>query len=226
MEFLIPLSRTTTNSLTTRSSSNFAMSCAFTKSLPQSQDRKRMVKLKLSTKLSSTLWSEAWCSQGELGRWPLQSPMGVQNNSENLYLRNPFFASLWLQAMILMEVGIGSLRRDLYSEGDNEALMRASLDLVEEHRSKAKLRVAAYQQCAKRFFDSKVRRRDFRVGDLILKEVFLCTRKPSAWVFGPNWEGPYRIAKVIRPRTYHLKRLNGSKVPRAWNTEHLRPYYQ
>ena len=63
--------------------------------------------------------------------------------------------------MIPVEVGTGSLRRDLYDEVENEALMMASLNLVEEHRSKASLRIAAYQQRTKRFFDSIVKRIDF-----------------------------------------------------------------
>lgn len=69
----------------------------------------------------------------------------------------PFLLAYGCKAMIPVEVGTGSLWRDLYNEADNEAFMRASLDLVEEHRGKTSLRILAYQQRTKRFFDSKVK---------------------------------------------------------------------
>ena len=69
-------------------------------------------------------------------------------------------------------------------------------------------------------------KKKFRVGDLVLRRVFLNTRDPAAGVLGPNWEGPYQIEDVLDPGTYKLARLNGELVPRYWNDEHLRKYYQ
>ena len=51
-------------------------------------------------------------------------------------------------------------------------------------------------------------------------------KEVNAGVLGPNWEGPYVIAEVLRPGTYRLKWLDGKMVPWSWNTELLRPYYQ
>ena len=60
----------------------------------------------------------------------------------------------------------------------------------------------------------------------MLRKVLPNTKKVNAEVLGPNWEGPYVIAEVLRPGTYRLKRLDGKMVPRSWNAELLRPYYQ
>ena len=60
----------------------------------------------------------------------------------------------------------------------------------------------------------------------MLRRVFLATRDPKADVLRPNWKGPYEIEAVIRPGVNKLARLKGGLVPRAWNAEHLRIYYQ
>ena len=84
----------------------------------------------------------------------------------------------------------------------------------------------AYQQKMTRYFNKRVRDRQFSIGDLVLRRVFLATRDPKAGVLGPNWEGPYKIEAVIRSRVYKLARLEGRLVPRAWTAEHLKKYYQ
>ena len=60
----------------------------------------------------------------------------------------------------------------------------------------------------------------------MLRKVLPNTKEVNAGALGPNWEGPYMIANVLQPGTYKLKRLDGKVVPRTWNVELLRPYYQ
>ena len=43
-----------------------------------------------------------------------------------------------------------------------------------------------------KYYNSKVRHRDFQVGDLILRKVMGAIRDPSQGKLEPNWEGPYR----------------------------------
>ena len=128
--------------------------------------------------------------------------------------------------MVPVELNPPSHRRLTYDQPTNEQLLLETLDSVEESREKAQLRVAAYQQKIAKYFNSKVRERKFKIGDLVLRRVFLNTRDPAAGVLGPNWEGPYQIEEVLDPGTYNLARLNGELVLRYWNGEHLRKYYQ
>ena len=76
------------------------------------------------------------------------------------------------------------------------------------------------------YFNKKVIDKQFSIGDLVLRRVFLSTRDLGEGVLGPNWEGPYEIEAVIRSGVYKLARLAGGTIPRAWNAEHLRKYYQ
>ena len=64
--------------------------------------------------------------------------------------------------MILVEVGIPSLRRDIYNQEENFALQQYKLDLIEEKRDLAALRIASYKQRSKRYFNSKVKEMRFK----------------------------------------------------------------
>ena len=75
-------------------------------------------------------------------------------------------------------------------------------------------------------YNTKVRPRDFHVGDLVLRKVMTATRDPSQGKLGPNWEGPYKIVDCHRKGTYYLETINGQKLHHQWSTEHLRKYYQ
>ena len=75
-------------------------------------------------------------------------------------------------------------------------------------------------------YNSKVRHRNFQVGDLILRNVTGATRDPSQGKLGPNSERPYRITSWQRKDTYHLEALDGQKLHHPWNTEYLKKYYQ
>ncbi|XP_074373912.1 uncharacterized protein LOC141714283 [Apium graveolens] len=128
--------------------------------------------------------------------------------------------------MFPVEVGSGSLRRDRYTKKDAEVNQRLHLDLLEETRENSQLRLAAYQQCAARYYNKKVKGQLLKVGDLVLRKVMSNTKNPQYGVFGANWEGPYKIKAILWKRTYHLDDLEGKLVPRAWNAEHLQKYYQ
>ena len=104
--------------------------------------------------------------------------------------------------------------------------MRLQLDLVDEIRAAVEQRLARYQDCMTKHYNSRVRHRDFQVGDLVLRKVMGAARDPTQGKLGPNWEGSYRVMLWQRKDTYHLETLDGQKLPHLWNIEHLRKYYQ
>ena len=120
-----------------------------------------------------------------------------------------FSLAYGVEAMILVEVGIPSLRRETYNQDENHALMSYELDLLEEKHDLAPLRIASYKRRSKRYFNSKVKEKRFKEGDLVLRKVLPNTKEVNAGVFGSNWEGLYMIADVLRPGAYRLKRLDG-----------------
>ncbi|XP_074363508.1 uncharacterized protein LOC141704072 [Apium graveolens] len=128
--------------------------------------------------------------------------------------------------MVPVEVGSRSLRRDRYTEEVAEVNQRLYLDLLEETRQNSQLRLAAYQQRTARYYNKKVKGQLLKVGDLVLRKVMPNTKKPHHRVFEANWEGPYKIKAILWKDTYQLEDMEGKLVPRTWNAEHLRKYYQ
>lgn len=104
-------------------------------------------------------------------------------------------------------------------------MLNDSLDILDERRDEALVRMANYQQSVAKYYNSKVRPRTFNEGDLVLRKVFQNTAEPNAGKLGANWEGPYRIIKVVRPGVYRLETNDGVEVLRSWNSHHLRKYY-
>uniref|UniRef100_A0A2N9EWG4 Uncharacterized protein n=1 Tax=Fagus sylvatica TaxID=28930 RepID=A0A2N9EWG4_FAGSY len=89
-----------------------------------------------------------------------------------------------------------------------------------------RLTTRVYQQRMARYYDRRVKHREFKVGDLVLRKVTLATKDPTQGKLGPTWEGPYRVVKFHRRGTYHLEKLDGDALPHPWNAEHLKKYYQ
>ena len=76
-------------------------------------------------------------------------------------------------------MGLTSYRVDNHNEGKNDEAMRLRLDLVDEVRATTEQRLARYQNLMVKYYNSKVRHRDFQVGDLILRKMMGSTKDTS-----------------------------------------------
>ena len=138
----------------------------------------------------------------------------------------PFRLTYGNEAVIPAEIELTSYRIGNHDEARNDEAIRLQLDLVDEVKAIAEQRLARYQELMAKHYNSLVRHRDFKVGDLILRKVMGVAKDPTQGKLGPNWEGPYRITSWQRKGTYHLETIDRQKLPHPWNTEHLRKYYQ
>ena len=64
--------------------------------------------------------------------------------------------------------------------------MHLQLDLVDEVRVTVELRLARYQDLMTKHYNSRIRHRDFKVGDLVLRKVMGANRDPTQVKLGPN----------------------------------------
>ena len=137
----------------------------------------------------------------------------------------PFSLTYGAEAVIPLEAGFPTLRTSSFSPSTNDVLLERSLDLIEERRECATVRLAYYQHKLKRGYDANVKARPLAPGDLVLRKVFGSAKNPTWGKLGPNWEGPYRITSVAGIGVYYLEDLENKAALHPWNVNNLKMYY-
>ena len=90
--------------------------------------------------------------------------------------------------MIPAEVKFPEVRRKLLPELEelNNAMLVDNLDLINENRDRALVRIQNYQHAAAKYYNSNARNRRFNEGDLILRKVFQNTAERNTGKLGTN----------------------------------------
>ncbi|VFQ95450.1 unnamed protein product [Cuscuta campestris] len=137
----------------------------------------------------------------------------------------PFSLTYGCEARLPIEAEFPTFRESNYQPQQNEEDHLAELNLVEERRMFAEVKMSTYQQVVKKYHDNKVGPRYFQVGDEVLRRRE-ASRPGDGGKLAKNWEGPYRVRAIIRPGTYRLEILDGVPIERTWNSHHLRKFYK
>jgi hypothetical protein len=98
--------------------------------------------------------------------------------------------------VVPVEVGLTTLQTSTYNNQQNEEQLHLNLALIDEVKETAEARMRRYQEKMVRHYNSKVKPRQFSIGDLVLRKVTLATKDPSQGKLGPNWEGPYKVVEI------------------------------
>uniref|UniRef100_A0A2N9I3X1 Uncharacterized protein n=1 Tax=Fagus sylvatica TaxID=28930 RepID=A0A2N9I3X1_FAGSY len=144
------------------------------------------------------------------GRWveELPSVMWTHRTTKRRSTgETPFALAYGVEAVIPLEVGLPTTRTTEFDVEENESSLRMDLNLVEERRDMATIKLASYQHQMKRGYDKNIRPRSFQVGDLVLRKVVANTRNPNDGKLGPNWEGPYRVTSFAGVRSVQVDRF-------------------
>uniref|UniRef100_A0A2N9F3B0 Uncharacterized protein n=1 Tax=Fagus sylvatica TaxID=28930 RepID=A0A2N9F3B0_FAGSY len=150
------------------------------------------------------------------GRWveELPSVMWTHRTTKRRSTgETPFALAYGVEAVIPLEVGLPTTRTTEYDVEENESSLRMDLNLVEERRDMATIKLASYQHQMKRGYDKNIRPRSFQVGDLVLRKVVANTRNPNDGKLGPNWEGPYRVTSFAGVGAYRAKKYAVDAIP-------------
>ncbi|GKV28928.1 hypothetical protein SLEP1_g37914 [Rubroshorea leprosula] len=137
----------------------------------------------------------------------------------------PFSLAYGAEAVIPVEVGLPSERAGWRDDLNNEQLLRENLDFVEEVREMSRIKNIAHQSRVAKFYNKRVRARQFQVGDLVLRKAGLTNTHSHMGKLAPNWEGPYMVVQVKRPGSYVLTDMQGHQLPYIWNIQNLRKFY-
>ncbi|VFQ62673.1 unnamed protein product [Cuscuta campestris] len=136
----------------------------------------------------------------------------------------PFSMCYGLEARAPSEMFIPTWREENYKAQENEKTMATDLHFIEERRERAFLRAENYRRQVKEYYDCKVRPREFRVGDLVLRKRE-ASQPTKGGKFAKSYEEPYKVTFVLSLGTYKLSMLEGRELGRHWNTHNLISFY-
>ncbi|GKB22086.1 hypothetical protein Tco_0856009 [Tanacetum coccineum] len=117
------------------------------------------------------------------------------------------------EAVILVEIGMPTLRTAKIGMIQNDEALKLNLDLLEEKRKKAAIREAQSKAKMEKYYNSKVRSTSFKLGDLVYRNNDVSHAKDGGKL-GPKWEGPYEVTKELGRGAYKLRDRNGKLLPR------------
>ena len=89
------------------------------------------------------------------------------------------------EAVIPAKVNLCSARVDGFNPAQNDLMMADRLDLLEEYREAATIRLAEYQQNLARHYNRDVKTREFSAGDLVLRRAIGNMRDTNARKLAP-----------------------------------------
>jgi len=128
------------------------------------------------------------------GRWPeelVEVLWAYKCNPQSATNESPFSLVYGIDAMIPVEIGEPSLRRELYDSTQNHQNMATHLDLLSDLREKAQIRNLVAKQRAVRKYNANLCPRSFTKGDLVWRMASSARKKDDK--FSANWDGPYLI---------------------------------
>ncbi|XP_050207912.1 uncharacterized protein LOC126657290 [Mercurialis annua] len=138
----------------------------------------------------------------------------------------PFRLTYGTEAVLPVEMGMPTLRVQVIDEERNEETLKLCLDLLEERRHQAAIRAEAYRRQMTRYHNARVKERSLSEGDLVLRKAEIGKGAAGVGKLEPNWDGPYRVTEVVGKGAYRIAQLEGTPLPRTWNIENLKKYFQ
>uniref|UniRef100_A0A2N9FYE8 Uncharacterized protein n=1 Tax=Fagus sylvatica TaxID=28930 RepID=A0A2N9FYE8_FAGSY len=138
----------------------------------------------------------------------------------------PFSLTYGVEVVIPLEVGLPTLRSEEYDRENNELMLAKDMDLAQERRDLAMIRLASYQGDLKKRYGKNVSERSLAPGDLVLRKVLGSRKDPTQGKLGANWEGPYQIISEAGLGAFNLKGMDGKPLKRPWNISNLKKFYQ
>ena len=105
-------------------------------------------------------------------------------------------------------------------------MLAKDLDLAQERRDLAMIRLASYQGDLKKRYGKNVSERILAPGDLVLRIVLGSRKDPTQGKLRANWAGPYQIISEAGLGAFNLKGMDGKPFKRPWNISNLKKFYQ
>ncbi|XP_070034472.1 uncharacterized protein [Nicotiana tomentosiformis] len=151
--------------------------------------------------------------------------MGIPDDGKIKHGRDIFLSHIRLRSSNPVELGEPTLQFFRTNEEANNEALLVKLELLDERRDLAYMRMVAQKQMMERYNNRRANLRYFKVGDLVLRKVTQNTREINVRKLGTPWEDPYRVSAITGKGSYELENQDGVKLPSNWNVMHPKWYY-
>ena len=176
---------------------NYYSSLAYPQSNGQAEVTIRTFKVSLKTKLEDL--KAKWVEYLPKVLW------AHRTTCKSATQETPFALAFDTEVVAPVEVGLKSPRIEFANTEHNEEALRLNLDLLEEKREQVLKRIEDYHRKTARYYDRRVKPKNYKPGDLVLKKLLLARKDPTQGKLGPNWEGPYIVSHIVQSSNYELQ---------------------
>ena len=156
------------------------------------------------------------------GTWAEEVPRIVwayHTTPQSSTIETPFILVYDSDAMISVEIHESSPRFQSFVAEESNEERRVNLDLLDEAREEARIKVEAVKRIVERQYSSNVKPRQFQVADLVMRKAHPYELENK---LSPKWTGPFRVTKPRGNGLYRLETLEGGPIPRTWKTANLK----
>ena len=164
--------------------------------------------------------------------WHLRLPYalwGYRTSIRTSTGATPYSLVYGMEAVLPIELEVQSIRVVMEGEIPEAEWVESrynQLCMLEEKRLRAMYHTQGYQRRAMRAFNKKVKPRELRIGDMVLKEIRNPMRDPrEKGKFKPNWSGPFLIKEIFSGGGVRLVDLDGNLFAEPTNMDQLKRYH-
>jgi len=159
------------------------------------------------------------------GAWAEEVPRIVwayHTTPQSATMETPFSLVNGADAMIPVEIQESSPHYQNFVAEESNEERQVNLDLLDEAREEARIKAEAVKRRVERQYSSKVKPRQFQVGDLVMRKAHPYELENK---LSPKWTRPFRVTKTKGNGSYDLETLEGGLIPRSWNAANLKFYF-
>ena len=162
--------------------------------------------------------------------WHLQIPYALQGYRTLIRSSKgatPYSLVYGMEVVLPIKMGVRSLRIVLGSEIPKVDWLQSRYDqlcMMDEKRLKAQYHIQGYQKRLRKAFNKKVRVRDLKIGDLVLKEIRAPIQETNG-KFKQDQVGPYIIKQIYFGGAVRLMDLDTNSFTELINMDQLKKYH-
>ena len=114
------------------------------------------------------------------------------------------------------------LHHGSYRKENSDEDMKPTADTIEAVKIQASINLGRYQEEIRRWCNKKVRPREIKEGDLVLRRI------PKSKLKGKmhsKWEGPFLVTSMARLEACSLRTIDSVEDLYSWNKDMLQRHY-